>query len=143
MSLIFYILCQPSPNLLAVYREFCLARSSSLPATIKPIFFRASDRLSSGYPPNLNMIPEASSYPSQTRYDHAYSHSGHSHSSRHSGFRPLNHEPVSPQWNQPSEYVGLLTSNSTFEIPDILQFPTQERGLVSAHIPNDSHTRYQ
>ncbi|KAF9469897.1 hypothetical protein BDZ94DRAFT_1243499 [Collybia nuda] len=84
-----------------------------------------NDRLPPGYPPNLNMIPEASSYPSQPRYEHAYSHSGHPHSSRHSTFRPLNHEPMS-QWNTQSDY-----------------FPAQERSLVSAHIPNDSHTRYQ
>ncbi|KAF8070648.1 hypothetical protein FPV67DRAFT_1488163 [Lyophyllum atratum] len=81
---------------------------------------------SSGYPhhsnnPNvLNMIPETSSYPAQSRYD-AYSQSAHS--SRHNGFRPLNHEPAG--WNAQSEYF------------------TQDRNMVAAHISNDAHTRYQ
>ncbi|KAG6903078.1 hypothetical protein C0995_006265 [Termitomyces sp. Mi166 len=49
----------------------------------------------------LNMIPE-STYTASSRYD-TYSHS--SHSSRHSGFRPLNHEPMG--WSHThSDYVG-------------------------------------
>jgi len=83
---------------------------------------------SSGYPHHtpsnsnvLNMIPETSSYPTQSRYD-AYSQSAHS--SRHNGFRPLNHEPVA--WNAQSEY-----------------FASQDRNMLAAHISNDTHTRYQ
>ncbi|KAF5380400.1 hypothetical protein D9615_004600 [Tricholomella constricta] len=69
----------------------------------------------------LNMIPETS-YPTQSRYD-AYSQGAHS--SRHNGFRPLNHEPVG--WNAQSEYFATA----------------QDRSLVAAHISNDPHTRYQ
>ncbi|RDB24766.1 hypothetical protein Hypma_007697 [Hypsizygus marmoreus] len=85
---------------------------------------------SSGYshhpisnPNALNMIPETTSYSSQSRYEHAYSNNGHS--SRHAGFRPLNHEPVA--WNGSSEY----------------QYTPQDRGLMTTHIPSDTHTRYQ
>lgn len=79
-----------------------------------------TDRVASGYPPStpnlLTMIPET--YTTQSRYEH-YPH----HSSRTAGFRAVNPESVG-QWNG-SEY-----------------FSTQERSLV-AHMPNDSHTRYQ
>ena len=70
----------------------------------------------------LNMIPETASYPSQPRYEHPYSHNGPS--SRHTGFRPLNHEPVA--WDTPSGY-----------------FAPPDRNLVASHIPSDPHTRYQ
>ncbi|KAH0588905.1 hypothetical protein H2248_004690 [Termitomyces sp. 'cryptogamus'] len=83
---------------------------------------------SSGYPHHstnssngLNMIPE-SIYPAPSRYD-PYSHN--SHSSRHSGFRPLNHEPMGWSHTQSDYYA------------------TQDRNLVPPHISNDSHPRYQ
>ena len=102
----FFTPCPQNRILLAGYREFFFI-IPFLFSTIKSV---NSDRpMSSGYAHAaahqniLNVIPE-SSYPSHPRYDHPYAHNGHS--SRHAGYRHLNHEPVS--WNTPSEYVNVI-----------------------------------
>ncbi|PFH53798.1 hypothetical protein AMATHDRAFT_54308 [Amanita thiersii Skay4041] len=86
----------------------------------------------------LTMIPEATSYPTQPRYDqHAYSSATASiQSSRHimsTGFRPMSHHQAVNQWNPSPDsmdpYVSSFASLS-------------ERALVGHAPPNDSHTRY-
>ena len=101
--------CLQNRILLAACREFFIYTSFVFSGQITINSVNSDRPMTSGYshePANqniLNVIPESASYPSHPRYEHSYPHNGHS--SRHAGYRPLNHEPVS--WNTP-EYVNVI-----------------------------------